>query len=235
MKFRWVVFCLALSISNSVLSAQPPKVVQRHGVSWNRYYLTWSFHPAWTLHQEVDYRFWLSSGRWHQLVLHTHLHYAWRPEFEGAVGITRSENGAAEPTSSSFPRRAEWRTFQEFHHRGALSAKVTLQHRYRIEQRFFSDDDVWFFWRGRYRAQLNWLVFQERIAVHVSDEVFLNWGRGAPAVFDQNRFYVGASGRVSPQTRLEMGYLLQWQPFGRPDRLTLRDIFRISVYHQLKS
>ncbi|MCS7035092.1 MAG: DUF2490 domain-containing protein [Saprospiraceae bacterium] len=213
--------------------SQSPRTIDRHGVSWNRYYLTWSFRPNWTFHQEVDYRFLIKTGAWHQLALHTHVHYRPHTNAEFALGATRMENGDPVPSKTPYPHRVEWRAFQELHFWTPLVKPFTLHHRYRIEQRFLSGTKAPFVWRGRYRVQFNWTLPAPKWTVHVANEAFLNWGRGVPTVFDQNRTYVGLSCAFSTHLRVEVGYMMQWQQAGRPDLLYQRDIGRVSVFHQL--
>ncbi len=213
--------------------SQGMKVLDRHGVSWNRYYLTWAFRPAWTLHQEVDYRFLTETGAWHQLAIHSHVHYRPHTNAEFALGATRMENGDPEPSKTPYPHRVEWRTFQEVHFWTPLVKPFTIHHRYRIEQRFMKSAAAPFVWRGRYRLQINWTLPHPRWTVHLSNEAFLNWGRGIAYVFDQNRTYAGISYSFSPHLRVEGGYMMQWQQTGKPDQLYQRDIGRLSIFHQL--
>jgi hypothetical protein len=225
--------CLCCAGQWTATSAQLPKISDRHGVSWNRYYLLWRFRPNWAFHQEVDYRFLTANGVWHQLAVHTHVHYRLHVNAEAALGVTRMENGAPEPAKSPYPHRIEWRTFQELHLHTPLQKPISIQHRYRIEQRFLKGTGVPFVWRGRYRLQINWTLPDPDWTVHIADEVFLNWGRGIQTVFDQNRVYVGLSHAFSQGLRIEAGYMMQWQQAGNPHDLFLRDIVRLSIYHQL--
>lgn len=212
---------------------QKVQTIDRHSVSWNRYYLMWTFQPEWTFHQEIDYRFFLETGAWHQLALHTHVHYRTSSEIELALGISRMENGDATPSQRNSPHQVEWRTFQEFHFPTPLPTPFSLSHRYRIEQRYVKNSAAPFVWRGRYRLQFNWTLPNSRWIIHASNEAFINWGRNISSVFDQNRTYVGLSYVFSWKLRLEAGYLMQWQQAGRPNLLYLRNVGRISVYHRL--
>lgn len=215
------------------LYAQTPATIHRHGVSWNRYYLAWTFRSPWALHQEVDYRFLMATGAWHQLALHTHVRYRWQPHAEIALGTTRMESGDVAPSQQRSPRRIEWRSFQELSLRMPLMPSLNLLHRYRIEQRFLPNTSAPFVWRGRYRLQCNWTLPGDKWTVHLADEVFLHWGKGAPNIFDQNRFYLGLSHIFSPHMRAEIGYMMQWQVSPSADQLYLRDIVRLTLYHEI--
>ncbi len=213
--------------------AQGPELLDRHGVLWNRYYLTWSFRPKWSFHQEVDYRFLTATGTWHQLVIHTHVHYRLHANAEIALGATRMENGDPKPSKNPYPHRIEWRTFQEAQFWTPLLPSFSFNHRYRVEQRFSAKTSGPFAWRARYRIQLNWTTPKPAWTVHLANEVFLNWGHEIVSIFDQNRIYVGVSHTFSPHLRAEVGYMVQWQQAGQPDLLYVRDIGRLSVFHQL--
>ncbi len=223
----------AINSFSYALFAQTPTTIHRYGVSWNRYYLIWTFRPQWAFHQEVDYRFLLANGAWHQLALHTHIRYRWEPHAEIALGTTRMENGDVAPNQQPLPRRVEWRSFQELSLRMPLIPSLNFLHRYRIEQRFLSNTGVPFVWRGRYRFQCHWTLPDDKWSVLLANEVFLHWGKGAPSIFDQNRLYIGLSHTFSPLLRAEIGYMMQWQLTNSADQLYLRDIVRFSLYHEL--
>ncbi len=220
-------------VSSLETFAQRPQIIDRHGVSWNRYYLTWPFRPNWTFHQEVDYRFLTANGVWHQLALHTHVHYRPHTLFEFALGTTRMENGDPKPAKTGYPHRMEWRLFQELHFWTPLEKPFSLNHRYRIEQRFQESAEGPFLWRGRYRIQFNWTLPKPSWTIHLIEEIFLNWGAGTPTIFDQNRMYVGISHSFSSHLRVELGYMMQWQQAGQIDLLYQRDVVRLSIHHQL--
>ncbi len=227
------IYLLAFIIVPRFSLSQSYTIKDRYGVSWNRYYLSWDFRPGWALHQEADYRFLTHTGAWHQLVFHTHLHWRWHSNADAAFGVTRMENGALEPSTLPHPRRIEWRLFQEMNLSTPIFRTLVAHHRYRIEQRFIPNLEVPFVWRGRYKLQLNWTLPGAKWTVHVFDEILLNWGKGTPGIFDQNRLYAGLSHAFSEHIRAEVGYMAQWQQAGRPDQLFLRDIVRASLYHHL--
>jgi hypothetical protein len=231
--FRNIVVAASISLLAAPLFGQQAKTVERHGVSWNRYYLTWAMRPRWVFHQEIDYRFLTQTGAWHQLITHTHLHRQLGETTEVSAGFSRSETGAVSPDRPAAPHRLEWRFFQEMHLAQALGARVRLQHRYRLEQRFFKDNPTQpFTWRGRYRVQLTWPV-ASRWTLKAADEIMVNWGRYVVRnTFDQNRIYVGLEYAFSKQIRAEIGYMSLWQQSVSGDLYYLRDVGRVSVYQR---
>ena len=101
----------------------------------------------------------------------------------------------------------EHRIFQQFITRQSFN-KVFIQHRYRIEERFFSND---FQMRFRYFLGINIPINKPRIeknAYYLSayNEIFINAQQN---IFDRNRLY-GAIGYVfNKNIKMEAGYMAQ--------------------------
>jgi len=98
--------------------------------------------------------------------------------------------------------------------------KLDLQHRYRLEQRFFgvrSDpaiDDIdasRYENRFRHLTRVNIpLTADKKHYIGAFDEFSFNFGKNVAAnIFDQNRAYVALGFPVAKDTRFEVGYLLQ--------------------------
>ena len=102
-----------------------------------------------------------------------------------------------------------WQMVQLSHGAGRLA----LQHRARLEQRFFDADatsgpsDQRFAWRGRYQLRAT-LPLTGGVYAVASQEVFLPFGphEGTPEI-DQSRTSAGLGVRLAPTLRMEMGYL----------------------------
>jgi hypothetical protein len=100
-------------------------------------------------------------------------------------------------------------------------AKVTLSHRYRLEERWIErpsstggESDIAFGLRLRYQGRatipLAPASHPRGPYVAASDEIFLVGGPHAPYnLVDQNRAYLGLGVRWSPSLRSEIGYLNQ--------------------------
>ncbi len=159
-------------------------------------------------HHEVQYRSFNFLGDTEQLLLRT------------GVGYNLSENnnnihlGYAfiynEPYISSTDNKTnfnEHRLYQQFITRQAFG-RITIQHRYRFEQRFIQDD---FKLRLRYFLALNIALNQPQMTdktVYLSlyNEIFLNTEQ---SFFDRNRLYGGIGYRFSPTIRTEIGLMNQ--------------------------
>ena len=102
-----------------------------------------------------------------------------------------------------------WQMVQLSHGAGRL----TLQHRVRLEQRFFDADatpgpgDQRFAWRGRYQFRAT-LPIAGSVSAVGSQDVFLPFGphEGTPEI-DQSRTNAGLGVRLAPALRMELGYL----------------------------
>jgi hypothetical protein len=122
-----------------------------------------------------------------------------------------------------FPARAPFEEYRSWvqatvEHR---LAKLTLAHRYRLEERWIErpsttggESDIAFGLRLRYQARatipLASASHPHAPYVAASDEIFLVAGPHAPYnLVDQNRAYVGVGVRWSPALRSEIGYLNQ--------------------------
>lgn len=111
----------------------------------------------------------------------------------------------------------ENRTYQQFGYGQVLFKRIQVLHRFRTEQRFFSDREGCSS-RLRYMLRLATPIRNTKWYVVASDELFINTNSlssGPNAGIDQNRLY-GALGRqINQKVRVEIGY--QWQLINRSD------------------
>ncbi|AKP69068.1 hypothetical protein CG08_0740 [Riemerella anatipestifer] len=122
----------------------------------------------------------------------------------GAAFIYSEPYLANSDTKTSFN---EHRIYQQFITRQTFGA-VSLQHRYRFEQRFFEKD---FRLRLRYFIGLNVALNKKQMmdkAVYLSayNEIFINTENN---IFDRNRLYGGLGYRFSKNVRTEVGVMNQ--------------------------
>jgi hypothetical protein len=101
----------------------------------------------------------------------------------------------------------EHRIYQQFLSKQAFS-KVSFQHRFRFEQRFFENN---FKLRFRYFLSTNIALNRKQMedkTVYLSayNEVFINTGQN---IFDRNRLYGGIGYRFSKYIRTEIGVMNQ--------------------------
>ena len=96
----------------------------------------------------------------------------------------------------------EHRIFQQFITKQTIGS-VSLQHRYRFEQRFVEND---FKTRFRYFLGINLPLKNPKYYLSAYNEIFLN---GKSNVFDRNRVYGGLGYKISKGVKLELGYMSQ--------------------------
>jgi len=169
-------------------------------------------------HTEVQYRNYNAIGDLEQLLLRTGVGY----------NLTENNNnvlfGYAYILSQNYLGITddkvdvnEHRIYQQFITRQNI-ARVSVQHRYRFEQRLVEDD---FKLRFRYFLALNIPINQRTVVdntVYFSayNEIFLN---STGNRFDRNRLYGGLGYRLNKSFRFELGYMNQFLSNGNRDQI----------------
>jgi hypothetical protein len=176
--------------------------------NWIIYFGNVEINKKWNWHHEVQYRNYNFIGDLEQLLLRTGFGYNLSENNNnillgyGYILSENYENGSSEKTSVS-----ENRIYQQFITNQKFD-RVSLQHRYRFEQRWIESD---FKMRFRYFLLLkvaisNPTLVPKTFYVSAYNEIFLNT---EPNVFDRNRLYGGAGYKISKLARVELGYLTQ--------------------------
>ncbi|MBT0549099.1 DUF2490 domain-containing protein [Riemerella anatipestifer] len=176
--------------------------------NWFIYFGDKKIDNRWNWHHEVQYRNFNFIGDIEQLLIRTGLGYNLTENNNnillGAAFIYSEPYLANGNTKTSFN---EHRIYQQFITRQTFGA-VSLQHRYRFEQRFFEQD---FRLRLRYFIGLNVALNKKQMmdkAVYLSayNEIFINTENN---IFDRNRLYGGLGYRFSKNVRTEIGVMNQ--------------------------
>lgn len=176
--------------------------------NWLIYFGDKKINKKWNWHHEVQYRNFNLLGDTEQLLLRT------------GIGYNLSENNNnllmgyayiySEPYIGESDEKRnfnEHRLYQQFITRQAFG-RFSFLHRYRFEQRFFSDD---FRLRLRYflavSVALNNPQMQDKTAyLSAYNELFMNTANN---YFDRNRLYGGVGYRFSKHLRTELGLMNQ--------------------------
>jgi len=159
-------------------------------------------------HNEVQYRNYNAIGDLEQLLLRTGLGYNLTNKNNNILvgyAFVRSENytgNGSEKTAFN-----EHRTFLQFSNH-QLAGPVVLNHRYRFEQRFFSND---FKLRFRYFFSVQVPLNKDKMTdktfyLSAYDELFIQIEKNA---FDRNRLYGGLGYKLNSLARFELGYMTQ--------------------------
>jgi len=176
--------------------------------NWLIYFGDKKINQKFNWHHEVQYRNFNFIGDTEQLLLRTGLGY----------NLTENNNNIllgyafiySEPYLTNSDQKTnfnEHRIYQQFITRQSFG-RVSLQHRYRFEQRFINDD---FRLRLRYFLGCNLTLNKAQMGdktIYLSayNEIFVNTEVN---YFDRNRIYGGIGYRYSPKLRSEIGIMNQ--------------------------
>jgi len=188
--------------------------------NWGIYFGNKKFNSKWNLHHEVQYRNYNAIGDLEQLLLRAGLGYNFSENNNNLLigyGFILSENYIGETNDKASVN--EHRIYQQFITKQQFK-RVSLQHRYRFEQRFVEED---FKLRFRYFLGLNVPVTNKEMTdktVYFSayNEVFLNTEAD---VFDRNRLYGGVGYKLNKTLRFELGYMNQFFSKGSRDQINV--------------
>ncbi len=185
--------------------------------NWLIYFGNKQFNSKWNLHHEVQYRNYNMIGDLEQLLLRTGLGYnlAENTNLLLGYGYILSENYIGD-TDEKLDIN-EHRIYQQLITKQVIKG-ISLQHRYRFEQRFVEDD---FKLRFRYFLGLNMpLSKKETNKYYLSayNEIFLNT---ESSIFDRNRLYAGIGYKISNSVRMELGYMNQFFETSGRDQLNI--------------
>ena len=186
--------------------------------NWLIYIGNKKLSQKWNLHNEIQYRNYNAVGDLEQLLFRVGLGYTFNESKNNVLlgyGYILSENYLDNNTEKVSV--SEHRIFQQFTSKQKIGI-VSLNHRYRFEQRFVQSD---FNMRLRYFLGLN-IPFTKKennkLYFSAYNEIFLNT---EPAVFDRNRLYGGIGYRINKNIRLEAGYMNQFFEKNSSDQLNI--------------
>ncbi len=169
-------------------------------------------------HHELQYRNYNYVGDLEQLLLRTGIGVNVRENANVLLGygFIRSENYNDQEDKEVVN---EHRIYQQFITKQKLG-RLSLQHRYRFEQRFVEDI---FKLRFRYFLGANvslkkWVESPKEFYLSMYNEIFLN---GKYDVFDRNRLYGGLGYRLNDAFRFEIGYMNQFLASSNRDQLNM--------------
>ncbi len=188
--------------------------------NWWIYYGNKQIKSKWNWHSEVQYRNYNFISDLEQLLLRTGFGYNLTENNNNILlgyGYILSENyidGTDEKEDVH-----ENRIYQQFITKQSFS-RVSLQHRYRFEQRFIDDD---FRLRFRYFLSINIAlnhkeIIDKTLYLSAYNEIFINTDDN---IFDRNRIYAGLGYRFSKNIRIELGYMNQFLPESNRDQIMI--------------
>ena len=204
-----VLFVLAFTLFSLSIQAQ-----ESGPGNWLVYIGSKQLNSKWNLHHEVQYRNYNTIGNLEQLLLRTGLGYniGEKSNLLIGYGYINSENYTGNNDEKITVE--EHRIFQQFISKHSVG-RISLQHRYRFEQRFVAKD---FKTRFRYFLGLNIPFKDSKYYLFAYNEIFLN---GASNVYDRNRVYGGLGYKIASGIKLEVGYMNQIFETSSRDQINL--------------
>lgn len=173
-------------------------------------------NQTWNIHHEVQYRNYNALGDLEQLLLRTGIGHnvSDNTNLLLGYGFIHSQNyvdGSDEKININ-----EHRLFQQIVTKSNVGI-ISLQHRYRFEQRFVSNDLKL---RFRYFLGINVPLASKENKFYLSayNEIFLN---SVSSVFDRNRVYFGIGHKMSQTLKIEIGYMNQFLNSRSRDQINL--------------
>jgi len=177
--------------------------------NWLIYIGNKKIKSKWNWHHEVQYRNYDAVGDLEQLLLRTGIGYDLKENNNNLLlgyGFIRSENYNQDSQEKFIVN--EHRIFQQFITKHKLGV-ISLQHRFRFEQRFIEDDQKL---RLRYFLGVGVPLNKKEITdktLYLSGytEFFFNTNDD---IFDRNRLYGGFGYKFNKKVKVELGYMNQF-------------------------
>ncbi|WP_298534251.1 DUF2490 domain-containing protein [uncultured Algibacter sp.] len=188
--------------------------------NWLLYFGNKQINHKLNWHNEVQYRSYNAISDLEQLLIRTGIGYNLTENNNNLLlgyGYILSENYVG--NSNKKESVNEHRIYQQFITKQNISI-ISLQHRYRFEQRFIEKD---FKLRLRYFLGLNVPLNKKELIdktlyFSMYNEIFLNTKKD---VFDRNRLYGGFGYKLNNSIRFELGYMNQFLNNGNRDQINM--------------
>ncbi|MFI8380252.1 DUF2490 domain-containing protein [Leeuwenhoekiella sp. NPDC079379] len=226
-------FLLAFS---TFLNAQ--KTIDHQQLLWTGYSLKLKINESYQLRQEIEERTYWFPWRQHQFIARTMAERKLSKGWSAAAGLAYLEQTSPQdPTIKSYTTTAELRPLAELAYAQELGAKLSLNHRYWGEFRFFEQPDGSFDFgniRARYKLELRYAPTAQ-LTFKAFDEIHLNIGNNiVQNVFDQNRYGTSAQYMFIENLGIELGYFNWFQQRASGTDFYNRNIIRLTIHHKLK-
>ena len=213
--FCFFVFTMALFSTR--LSAQEKQLESTNDI-WLFQLTRYSLNPKWMIGNELHLRRHNGFKDANQFLIRPFAEYTLSKEVQLASGFTYIGSESVSEISTS-KKASEWNFWQQIQLQQALHKQITVLHRFRLEERWYSNfsqsnqeyDPFQFATRFRYRFSIIWKFNNPQYYVHAFDEVWLNLRpSGQINSLDRNWLNLNLGYNLNEHTRLELGYLDQW-------------------------
>jgi hypothetical protein len=234
MKFAILPLILTLFVLTSLSNDAVCQDKIQQDLVWARTFFHLPINEKWTLHQELEQRFFIAPSRHHQFLFRTRGTYKINPELTAGAGISYFH--AASPSLQDQPISIlvhEVRPQLEFATATRFNSGVRLVNRFWMELRFTNtgqDPLQYRFSRFRYMLQLDYRLPNKPWTFGLIDEVLLFvWNNVNDQVFDHNRLGGFVTHHFTDDLELQFEYIWWYQVVGNNELFFDRNIYRLTL------
>lgn len=228
--------------SQSMQAQTPEKSINYSNQQWIQYYNKLHFSEHWSLLTDGGFRTKDAFNSPSQYIVRTGIAYQLNPNLRFAAGFAHLGFYRSDSLSSM-----EFRPYQEVLLKQKVG-KVSIGHRFRLEQRVFRNLDPAgglsstgdFNLRYRYRLFLNiplWIsknTAGRKLQLNVGDEIFLASGKDVVYnIFNQNRILVGPTFKINKNFGISMTYNHQFIGKNAPAEYNQDYVFWLGIKHTI--
>ncbi len=236
--------CLLLFIllaSTSTLLGQV-KNISTGNQQWLQYYSQIQLSDRWTWLSDAGFRWKGGFEENSQYVIRTGIGYAINPTIRISTGFAHLGFYSSDKVD-----RVEFRPYQELLVENKFN-KVGLNHRYRIEERFFNpvingqiQPSSSFNFRFRYSVIVSIPLFRlskgesaKVFLLNIGDEIFINAGKEiVDRVFDQNRLIISPAFKLSEHLTLSLTWNSQFESTSTQAHFVYTNVFWLQVNQKI--
>ncbi len=212
---------------------------------WTRYQIKLNLPKKWAITQDFDERFFIFPTRQHQILLRTNATHPIGGGWSFGIGMVFFNlTTPSIPEITDTKDRFELRPQQELAFLQKFNHKLSLRHRYWLEERFFEEPNeqgefkeagyALHSIRLRYLLELRYRPWKF-LTLKLYDELFVH---GGPAVenniFNMNWTGANALFHLNKLSSLEIGYFFWYQQRPSGNQFFLRHIFRVAFLQSFK-
>lgn len=244
---KFILASIFAAIANFSSYAQTTvKKITTRPIAWYGYINTLQLSSNWFITSDIGERHFIDNGRQSQFLIRSKINYTIGQNWDAGIGFAYFNTRTFDPASTSTLAVPELRPFQEFNNKQKFN-KITISHRYRIEERYFrktSDDKLIggynFNFRFRYMLTFDYNLYKSKdnsrsFSIKGGDEIMLNAGKNiVNNMLDQNRVFVALNYQPINNFSFEMGYMNSFQQRSSGKDFNNGNIYRLSVFHKIK-
>lgn len=230
-----LIFSIALILQLFVFKIVSAQTNEFSG--WGAWFHSQRFSKHWGVLFDAQFRSANQFGYLRNPLLRPAVNYYFNKNKQLAVGYLFT--GTHRKTEVENVFRVEQRIFEQFIVTHKIGTGNTLQHRFRLEQRFVNsqgNQTKYFAQRFRYFARgivpfKRDSVFTKGVFVGLQNEIFVNVQnrtRLNGEFFDQNRAYAAVGYRFNKRIDLETGYLNQY--LNQAQGYTFNHVLQLALY-----